>query len=142
MSTDTTSIDWTVGDTLEPLRLPAVTRMDLIRYSGASGDFNPIHTVDEEASRAGLPGVIQHGMLTMAYLGRLFSPYLEQGFIREFRVRFAGMVFVGDELTATGTVTGREPADGGTLYTFDLEARNAKHKAVISGTATFIVFRP
>ena len=49
---------WNVGDELERRTLPPVTRLQLIKYAGASGDYNPIHTVDEAAEEAGLDGVI------------------------------------------------------------------------------------
>ena len=72
-------ISWNAGEELPSITLPPVTRLDLIKYAGASGDYNPIHTIDEEAARAGLPGVIAHGMLTMAVMGRRFP--FEHGFI-------------------------------------------------------------
>lgn len=50
------------GDRLESITLLPVSRLDLIKYAGASGDFNPIHTIDEAAEKAGLPGMIAHGM--------------------------------------------------------------------------------
>jgi acyl dehydratase len=65
---------WSVGDELEERTLPPVDRMRLIKYAGASGDFNPIHLVDEAAEAADLPGVIAHGMLTVATMGLLFPP--------------------------------------------------------------------
>src|SRR6185312_14560416 len=93
------------GAAVSTLVLPAVTRLDLIKYAGASGDFNPIHTIDESAAAAGLPGVIQHGMLTAAKLCRLFSPYVAEGFVSLIDLRFTAMVVVGDVLTIVGTVT-------------------------------------
>ena len=70
---------WKVGDELKVQTLPPITRLQLIKYAGASGDFNPIHTIDAAAEEAGLPGIIAHGMLTLATMGLLFSPYLEDG---------------------------------------------------------------
>lgn len=68
------------GQSLEEVTLEPVTRLDLIKYAGASGDFNPIHTIDEEAAKAGLPGIIAHGMWTMGKQAKLFTPYCEEGF--------------------------------------------------------------
>ena len=62
------------GDTL-PEQTYTVTRADLVRYAGASGDFNPIHWSDRVATSVGLPGVIAHGMLTMALAGRLLTQW-------------------------------------------------------------------
>lgn len=134
-------ISWNAGEELPSITLPPVTRLDLIKYAGASGDFNPIHTIDEAAARAGLPGVIAHGMLTMAVMGRLFSPYFGHGFIQRFQTRFTGMVFVGDVLTVGGRVQGVEASDRGDLYSFDVFARNQKGETVASGRVEFLVCR-
>jgi acyl dehydratase len=134
-----TTASWKVGDALEELQLPPVGRLDLIRYAGASGDYNPIHTVDDEAKRTGLPGIIQHGMLTMARMATLFSPYLDRGFVQRFRNRFSGMVFLGDELRIGGTVTGIERTAEGERYTFEVYARTSEGRSVASGTVEFLV---
>lgn len=134
-------ISWKPGEELPSITLPPVTRLDLIKYAGASGDFNPIHTIDEEAARAGLPGVIAHGMLTMAVMGRLFSPFLEHGFIKGFQTRFTGMVFVGDVLTVGGKVLGVASTEQGDLYSFDVFARKQEGETVASGKVEFLVYR-
>lgn len=131
-------IPWTAGEALPPLVLPPVTRLDLIRYAGASGDYNPIHTIDEAAERAGLPGVIQHGMLTMAEMGRLLSPYFDRGWPSRFEVRFRGMVFVGDVLTLTAVVRAIEAAEAGPTISFDLAARAAEDRTVATGALDFL----
>jgi acyl dehydratase len=133
-------IRWKEGETLEPLRLPPVTRLDLIRYAGASGDFNPIHTIDADAEKAGLPGIIQHGMLTMAQLGRFFSPYLGHALLRHFAVRFMGMVFIGDVLVMEGRVTGVEETEEGTVFRCEVTARTDDGRTVVSGTAELLDF--
>jgi acyl dehydratase len=132
---------WEAGDELETQILPPVTRLQLIKYAGASGDFNPIHTVDEAAEEAGLPGVIAHGMLTLASVGLLFSPYLEHGYVKTLRARFSGMVFVGDELAIGGRVTGSEETEQGRLHAFEVYARRGAD-TVASGTIGFLVYAP
>jgi acyl dehydratase len=132
-------VQWEIGETLEPITFPPVTRLELIRYAGASGDFNPIHTIDEAAEKAGLPGVIAHGMLTMAKLSRWFSPYLEYGFVQNFYTRFTGMVFVDDVITIGGKVVGKEERGSAIAYKFDVFARNQKEKNVAMGKLTFLV---
>lgn len=94
-----TIADFRLGENLLDLTLPPVSRLDLIKYSGASGDYNPIHTIDEEAEKAGLPGIIAHGMWTMGSLSKLFSPFYEEGYIEDYSIRFKGMVFLGDVIT-------------------------------------------
>ncbi|MDP9455009.1 MAG: dehydratase [Actinobacteria bacterium] len=130
---------WEVGEELEARTLPPVTRLQLIKYAGASGDFNPIHTVDEAAEKAGLKGVIAHGMLTLATMGLLFSPYLEHGYVKDFRARFSGMVYVGDVLEVGGRVTGVEETGEGRLYAFDVFSRKDEG-VVASGTVGFLVY--
>lgn len=121
------------GDTLQEIKLSPVTRLDLIKYAGASGDYNPIHTIDEEAKKAGLPGIIAHGMRTMGNLGKLFTPYFEEGFVRKYRVRFAGMVFLGDVICLQGKLT--ETADD--RLVFEVSAVNQHGKEVIQGEVEF-----
>jgi acyl dehydratase len=130
---------WNVGDELACRTLPPVTRLQLIKYAGASGDYNPIHTIDEAAKEAGLNGVIAHGMLTAATMGLPFSPYLEHGYVRGLEVRFSGMVYVGDEVTVGGRVSEREDSEEGCVYTFEVYANNGEN-TVASGTVDFLVF--
>jgi acyl dehydratase len=74
-----------------------VTRRDLVRYAGASGDFNPIHWNQRVAEEVGLPGVIAHGMLTMALAGRIVTDWLgDPARVVEYGVRFTRPVVVPD----------------------------------------------
>jgi len=101
--------DVDVGTEL-PERLYRITRADLVRYAGASGDFNPIHWNERVAIEVGLPGVIAHGMLTMALAGRAVTDWTgDPAALVEFQVRFGRPVVVPDddegaELTVRGTV--------------------------------------
>src|SRR5215204_3257401 len=130
---------WSAGDELEERKLPPVDRMQLIKYAGASGDFNPIHLVDEAAVEAGLPGIIAHGMLTVATMGLLFSPCLEHGYVKTFRSRFSGMVFLGDVLRVGGRVSSVEETDEGRLYAFEVYARRDED-TVASGEVGFLIY--
>jgi acyl dehydratase len=95
-------------------QLPAhtfrVTRADLVRYAGASGDFNPIHWSDRLATSVGLPGVIAHGMYTMALVGQAVTAWAGRpDAVLEYGVRFTRPVVVpdtdaGTELIVTGVV--------------------------------------
>ena len=134
-------IIWQVGQELEAHTVEPVTRLQLIKYAGASGDFNPIHTIDEAAANADLPGVIAHGMLTMSRIGYLFSPYLAHGFIKRFEARFVSMVFVGDVLTIGGQTVGCTATEEGDLYSFTVFARNQHDHLVVTGQIEFFVYR-
>jgi len=117
-----------------------VDRMRLIKYAGASGDYNGIHLLDDAAEDAGLPGIIAHGMLTVATMGLLFSPYLEYGYIKTFRNRFSGMVFLGDVLRVGGRVVGVEASSEGLLHTFEVYARR-NEDTVASGEVGFLLYQ-
>ena len=86
------------GTVLEPKQYPA-TRLDLVRYAGASGDFNAIHWNERLAKSVGLPDVIAHGMFTMAQAGRYVTELAggDPGAVAEFSVRFSAMVVVPDD---------------------------------------------
>lgn len=122
-----------IDDQLNPIELAPVSRMDLIKYSGASGDFNPIHTIDKEAEKAGLPGIIAHGMWTMGNLSKLFTPYIAEGFIQDYTIRFKGMVFLGDVLTLTASLTENDEE----VYTFNVAAKKQENQAVVEGEVIF-----
>ena len=89
-----------------------VTRADLVRYAGASGDLNPIHWSDRVATSVGLPGVIAHGMFTMALAGRAVTTWAgDPGALVEYTVRFGRPVVVpDDDEGAEVTVRGRVAA--------------------------------
>jgi acyl dehydratase len=81
-----------------PTQMFRVTRADLVRYAGASGDFNPIHWSDRVATAVGLPGVIAHGMFTMALAGRAVTAWAGRpDAVVEFGVRFTKPVVVPDD---------------------------------------------
>jgi acyl dehydratase len=105
--------DWVVGD-----RLPSLHRKidlpTLVRYAGASGDYNPIHYDESYASAAGLDSVIGHGMLAMALVSEVVTDWAgDSGLVRELAVRFASPYRLGDVLTVAGEVTGRSVDDEG-----------------------------
>ncbi|MDH2414499.1 MaoC/PaaZ C-terminal domain-containing protein [Nocardioides sp. CER19] len=115
------TLDLAAGDALEPQSY-AVTRADLVRYAGASGDFNPIHWSDRTATAVGLPGVIAHGMFTMALAGRAVAAWTGGAPVVDFGGKFTNMVVVpdtdeGTTVTVAGTV--KSVADG--LVTLALE---------------------
>jgi acyl dehydratase len=92
-----------------PEQVFRVTRADLVRYAGASGDFNPIHWNDRTATAVGLPGVIAHGMFTMALAGRAVTGWTgDPAALAEYHVRFGRPVVVpDDEDGAEVTVRGK-----------------------------------
>jgi acyl dehydratase len=97
----------TVGDVVAERSFP-LTRDSLVRYAGASGDFNPIHYRDDVAAEVGLPGVLAHGMLTM---GLAVQPVVDwagdPGRIADYQVRFTRPVVVDPQSGATVTVAAK-----------------------------------
>jgi acyl dehydratase len=131
----------TPGTALEPKTYRA-TRLDLVKYAGASGDFNPIHTNERFAKSVGLPDVIAHGMYTMAQAGRYATELADgdPGRITEFSVRFSAMVVVPDDdegatIEVTGVVAEEQPDAGHVVI--DITARQDGTK-VLSKTRAVI----
>jgi acyl dehydratase len=103
-----------VGDDIGELRAP-IDRLGLIRYAGASGDFNLIHWSDEAATAVGLPGVIAHGMYSMGVAARLVTAWAgDPAALRRLRVRFSAMIRPGQTLTVHGQVAAMD-GTGATL---------------------------
>ncbi|WP_405429466.1 MaoC family dehydratase [Micromonospora sp. NBC_00617] len=125
------------------MELPAktfrVTRADLVRYAGASGDFNPIHWSDRVATKVGLPGVIAHGMFTMALVGRAVAEWAgAPDAVVEYGVRFTRPVVVpdddqGTEIEVTARV--REVTEEG-LTRLDVTATCLGEKVLSQARAT------
>ena len=126
-----------------PAQTFQVTRADLVRYAGASGDFNPIHWSDRVATSVGLPGVIAHGMLTMALAGRALTTWAGGvANVLEYGVRFTKPVPVPDDdegtvLEVSGVVSRVNP-DG--TVRIDLTAVNGDR--VVLGMARATVRPP
>jgi acyl dehydratase len=108
------------GDALEP-QTYAVRRADLVRYAGASGDFNPIHWSDRVATAVGLPGVIAHGMYTMALAARAVSDWTGAAEVVELGCKFTSPVVVPAEGSVAVTVGGTVKAVADGLATLALE---------------------
>jgi acyl dehydratase len=116
-----------------PEQVVRITRADLVRYAGASGDFNPIHWNERVAREVGLPGVIAHGMFTMALAGRAVTAWTgDPAALLEYQVRFGRPVVVpDDEDGAELTVRGKVAAllDGGRARV-DLSVTSAGEKVL------------
>ena len=129
--------DVTVGAELPAVSYP-VNRLSLVKYCGASGDFNFIHWNERIARSVGLPNVIAHGMFTMAQAGRYVTDWVgDAGALVEFGVRFSAMVVVPDDDTgATIEVSGtvEEKLDGN-LVAVALTARSGDAKVLTRARA-------
>ena len=119
---------WEAGAQLPP-RHYTVTRADLVRYAGASGDFNPIHWSDRVARSVGLPGVIAHGMYTLALAARALDDWAgTPGRVRELGAKFTNPVVVPDDAGAVVSVGGTvaDLSDGKASVTLEVTSAGAK----------------
>ncbi len=125
-----------VGTELPPLELPPITRSTLAWFGPASGDLNPIHVDLDVARSVGLDDVFAHGMLSMAYLGRLLTRWVPQERIRTFEVRFAAITPVHARPTCTGRVVSITEVDGERRADLELAVTLADGTVTLAGTAT------
>ena len=128
--------DVRVGDELPALVKGPIQQIQLTRYAGASGDFNPIHQDDEFAKAAGMAGVFAHGMLSMGFVAQAVTDWSGAGTVRKIGVRFTALVRLKDIVTCKGRVLSKSSKDD--VHTVDLEiwAENPRGEKVVSGTAT------
>ena len=122
------------GDELPPVVVENLSRTDLVRYAGASGDFNPIHHDETFAHMAGQPSVFSHGMLTAAFVGRCVTDYVGPENLRRLKVRFATRVWPGDTITCKGRVTKKYAHDGEHRIDGEVVAVNQKGEVAVSGS--------
>jgi acyl dehydratase len=125
-----------IGDTLPPLALPAVDRKMLALFAGASGDHNAVHIDIDYARRAGMPDVFAHGMLSMAWLGRLLTQWVDQRQLRQFGVRFIGITHLGHCISCTGRVVDKFEQDGEKRIRVEIQTANQYGEARVVGDAT------
>jgi acyl dehydratase len=124
--------DVAVGDALPAAEYPA-TRLGLVKYCGASGDFNVIHWNERIARSVGLPSVIAHGMFTMAQAGRYLTDWAgDPGALAEFSVRFSAPVVVPDDDSGATIAVSGVIADkrGGNQVVVELTARSGEEKVL------------
>jgi acyl dehydratase len=130
-----------VGTQAPPRDVGPLTRQMFVRYSGASGDLNPMHYDDELARSAGYPSVFGQGMFTAALLAEYATDWLGAGGVRRFGVRFREQVWPGDVLTCAGVVTAVVPESDGDRLTVELTVTRQTGGIAITGSAEFVIPR-
>jgi len=119
-----------VGHAL-PQLIKRVTVEQIRAYAEASGDRNPIHLDEAFARSVGLPGVIAHGMLTMAFANQMVTDWLaDRSAVKRLTGRFTGMVVPGDELTCSGTVVKKDAATR--RLTLSVQVSNQRGEKVLT----------
>lgn len=124
------------GTQLPVLELPALTAADLARYAAASGDEAAVHLDEAYARSMGFPGVIAHGLLVMAYLGRVVTAWQPLSALRSFSCRFMAVTLLGETLRCSGTVTSVRASEAGDVADLELEMRNDGGELKLSGRAS------
>ncbi|MBG9544845.1 MaoC/PaaZ C-terminal domain-containing protein [Cytobacillus firmus] len=118
---------------LKMIQKPGITHTQLVKYAGASGDFNPIHTVVPVGEKAGLDGVIAHGMLIMGMAGEALAEWFPRKDLRKFKVRFSKMTRPGEKLTIEGRATGEKWEDDEKRLTGEVSVKNEAGEQKLSG---------
>ena len=126
-----------VGDTHKERVIENLSRTQLVMYSGAGGDYNPLHTDEIYTTQvAGYPSIFAHGMLSMGLTGKMLTNYVGDGRLTKFGVRFTNQVWPGDTLDASATVEAIREENGHRLVDLKVSTTNQDGKEVISGYAT------
>ena len=134
---DSAKID--IGTELPELTPPPISRTTLALFCGASGDHNPIHIDLDVARSAGLDDVFAHGMLSMAYLGRLLTDWVPQERIRSFEVRFSAVTPVHAEPRCTGRVVSIDVLNGERVASLQLSVILGDGTSTLTGGAVIAI---
>src|SRR5205823_1648469 len=128
---------------LTPRVRAPITTMQLVKFAAASNDFNPIHYDKDYALSSGLPGLIAHGLLKIAFLAQYLTDSLgPQAALRQITARYRGMDFVGDILTSQALVTEVTDRDeGDCLVNVELTLRNQRDEETTTGSASISLTR-
>ena len=128
--------DVKVGDELPSYVHESVTRTDLVKYAGASGDYNPMHHDELLATKTGLPSVFAHGMFSMGLLSNVLVDYAGGGAVVRYDVQFRAITWPADKITCTGKVTGKREEGGRKLVDVELQCETKPGTRTIIGSAT------
>ncbi len=134
-----------IGDAMPTFTSDPLTRTHLVRYAGASGDFNPLHHDETFVSMFGMPRVIAHGMLIMGMTSRAITEWIDNKCLKNFKVRFSGMTEPADladfentkaraTITVTGTVVNKFVEGGENRIQCDIQAADALGGVKLTGS--------
>ncbi len=127
--------DVTEGDEAPPTT-HTLTRTDLVRYAGASGDYNPMHHDEVLATAAGQPSVFGHGMFSMGLVGTALTDYVGAGNLTHFKVRFSRQTWPGEELETKVVVKAKRVDDGKHIVDLECSLANGEGEVKVIGDAT------
>jgi acyl dehydratase len=123
-----------IGDEVPAFEVKHITRTDIVKYAGASGDFNPIHHDELFAIRAGNDRVFAMGMMSAGFLSKMVCDFVGRENLRTFRVRFTSRIWPGDTVICSGKVTRKHATNGEQLIEGEMQAANQRGEVTILGT--------
>jgi acyl dehydratase len=133
-----------VGDAMPTFISDPITRTHLVRYAGASGDFNPLHHDETFVKLFGMPRVISHGMFVMGIVGQAITDWIDDKNLRKFGVRFSGMTEPMDmddqnskeraTIVVTGTVVEKYEIDGEKVMRCEINAADKQGSVKLTGS--------
>ncbi len=127
------------GSPLEGLSIPALTRVTLARFAGASDDYNPMHLDDKVAAAAGKSSVFASSHLIMGYVGRMVEGCFTGSSVRRYTLRMLKLVWPGDVLTCRGVVIDKRKEAGEGVVDVDVWADNQRGETVAKGRVLAVV---
>ena len=125
-----------VGDEIPPYVHERVSRTDLVKYAGASGDYNPMHHDELIAQKAGMPSVFAHGMFSMGLLSNVVVNWAGPEALRSYDVQFRAITWPEDRITCTGKIAGKREEGGQKLVDIELACETKPGTRTIVGRAT------
>jgi peroxisomal enoyl-CoA hydratase 2 len=134
-STPPSADDVSVGDD-SPTVEETITRSDIVKYAGASGDFNRFHVDEVFAKEAGYESVFGHGMLTAGIASHVVADWVGLSNLESFTTRFTETVYPGDTITVQGEVVDKEETASGAIVDVDFEVQNQDDETVLTGSAS------
>ena len=123
-----------IGDEMPALKKEPVTEIQLVKYAGASGDFNPLHYMDAVGRAAGHGGVIAHGMLVMGFMAQAVTDWIPNRRMKSLKTRFVRVTRPGEAITVTGKVVDRKVIGGRGMIAGEIAATGPDGKVRASGT--------
>lgn len=131
-----TAADLSVGEEGPEVVIENIDREDIVKYAGASGDFNPIHYSQPFAEMAGYDEVFAQGMLTAGFAAQAIEHWFGLAAVDSFGVRFESQVWPGDTVTAVAEITELE-VDGDTAHVeTEIEVTNEDDEVVLTGDSS------
>ncbi|MGH9028382.1 MAG: MaoC/PaaZ C-terminal domain-containing protein [Acidimicrobiales bacterium] len=119
-----------------PVKKHTLTRTDLVRYAGASGDYNPMHHDETIATASGQPSVFGHGMFSMGLLGTALTDYVGAGRLTGYKVRFSRQTWPGEELSTKIVVKAKRVENPKHLVDLECSLSNSEGETKVVGEAT------